>query len=168
MPPSHEKEQIALGIVNNGTKILVITKPIQYYQAESGPTRFPTNSSGTISQAVQHLFPGGKIQEGESPISAAMREVAEETGVRFRFNQIGFIYPVAHVKQHPHTGKEIFYYFWEITDPPPLQPSQRESIISANWVPISQLRLYMPTLNRDVWNYLKIFSIVQRNYNYNH
>ena len=63
---SHGETQIALGIVVNENKVLVIERQ----QREVGRN----------GQPIVWAFPGGKIEAGETPQEAAVREVEEETG----------------------------------------------------------------------------------------
>lgn len=51
-------------------------------EEESGPTVLITERSHTLrAHAGQPSFPGGRLEGAESPVAAALRETAEETGL---------------------------------------------------------------------------------------
>ena len=86
--------------------------------------------------------PGGEIQPGESPATAAARETFEETGYQIE------VYENIHVqKSHPFfwEGEEYFsttdYFFAKLKSntPDEKQMDQREPyIIEHTWFPIAQ------------------------------
>jgi len=55
-------------------------------------------------------FPGGKVEAGESPTDAAVRETHEEVGLTVK--AVG----VLGQRTHPVTGREMVYVACEITD----------------------------------------------------
>jgi 8-oxo-dGTP pyrophosphatase MutT (NUDIX family) len=56
-------------------------------------------------------FPGGKIDEGESPERAACREAEEETGVKLRENDLKFLRDTSSSTVREKNGKQIQYKY---------------------------------------------------------
>ncbi len=84
-------------------------------------------------------LPKGKIEPGESPEAAALREVSEETGLTGLF--IDGIYPSTwHVYQSNYKGsegtwilKETKWYSMHVTEDQPLVPETGEDIEQVRW-----------------------------------
>ncbi len=62
-----EAIRVALGIVTDGDQVLLVERR--------------GIEKGSSCSVLKWAFPGGKIETGESPQEAAIREVAEETGM---------------------------------------------------------------------------------------
>lgn len=72
---------IPAGVVPKAAAVLV---PI--VKRPSGPTVLLTQRhSGLAKHAGQIAFPGGRLDEGETPVDAALREAEEETGLSRSF-----------------------------------------------------------------------------------
>lgn len=85
-------------------------------------------------------FPGGKIQPGESPADAAVREVLEETGLAIEVQK-----PLAIVShQYPHGAVRLHFYLCTPTaSPTPRAPFQ--------WLDRRRLReLDFPEANAEI------------------
>jgi len=78
-------------------------------------------------------FPGGKIQPGESPEAAAVRECVEETGLLV---EPLFRYP-DRVQWYDHDRVELFFIACRLSPAAPLPP--REPF---RWVPRDRLKDY--------------------------
>lgn len=95
-------------------------------------------------------FPGGKIESGESPASAAVRECWEETGLR-----VVVVAPFSeHVEPYDHGRVRLHFFRCR-----PLQPT---GAIRApfRWVSLSELALLpFPTGNRNVLRRLTRSSV---------
>jgi len=64
-------------------------------------------------------FPGGKIQPGETPEAAAVRECREETGLSV---EPLFRYP-EHLHQYDHGQVHLFFVACRPADPSPREPA---------------------------------------------
>lgn len=83
-----------------------------------------------------YTFPKGKIEKGETPETAALREIAEETGlrkidiakrltaVRYMYNRNGLI------------AKTVQYFLCVATGREPIRTLKEEGIHDAKWVPV--------------------------------
>jgi 8-oxo-dGTP diphosphatase len=83
-------------------------------------------------------FPGGKVEPGESPRSAAARECREEAGLDV---QVGFAYPLV---EHQYEHGRLLLHFFACT------PSQPAAIPKPpyEWIPASKLgELPFPAAN---------------------
>lgn len=77
--------------------------------------------SGTGYRDGQYGLPSGKVEQGESLIDAARREVVEETGLALRANQL----ILGHVMERvTTTGRWIDWFF--VADEWDGQPTNRE------------------------------------------
>ncbi len=105
-------------------------------------------------------FPKGKIEEGESPELAAMREVAEETGIR----------DFCISKQLPSTFhtyelcgqlilKETYWFVMHNQGNEKLIPQTEEDISLAEWVPKSMVDINLansyPSL-KSLWEHIEL------------
>lgn len=91
-------------------------------------------------------FPGGKVDERETPEEAAARECLEETGLAVR---VGEPYPTV---EHEYEHGWVKLHFFAATPVEPLRPP-REPF---RWVPISELERYaFPAANDRVIRRLK-------------
>ena len=98
------------------------------FDAEADPTHVTASAVVTGRRGVllhRHkrlgvwLQPGGHVDAGESPLHAAQRELAEETGIRAAAVSAA----VLHVDVHPggrgHTHLDVRYHFTADADPAP-------------------------------------------------
>jgi 8-oxo-dGTP diphosphatase len=98
------------------------------------------------------LYPGGHVDPNETPAEAAIREVAEETGIQAQvLGEIGFTHPAVQGHVPPWTVIEM-----DVTDTKDGQHrhidfvyvcrassgkliAQREEVNDARWVPVSEI-----------------------------
>ncbi len=81
----NEVKDVSCGIVNKDDKILMVKRCKK-------------------EKDLLWVFPGGKIEDGETSEQACVREVFEETGVNVSI--IGLLGE----RVHPNTGVKIYYY----------------------------------------------------------
>lgn len=74
------------------------------------------------------LFPGGKVEQGESEDAAVVREVEEETGVRCRVES-----PLGR-RIHPTTKREMSYWLCSAASHQ-ISPRNPHEIAEARWFP---------------------------------
>lgn len=75
-------------------------------------------------------FPGGKVEEGELPIEAALREVFEEVSVKLQVSNLKFYKSMTY--QYPNKTLNFFIYAFE---------DQKELFSSEGWKEITLDRL---------------------------
>lgn len=86
-------------------------------------------------------LPKGKIDEGEKPREAAIREVQEETGVQHLEDSMALpltwhVYPLPEKHGGPGWALKPTYWYWMRTPGQPvLTPQAEEDIAEAVWIP---------------------------------
>jgi 8-oxo-dGTP diphosphatase len=121
--PSEPETSIAVAVVRRSGHVLIGPRPPD------------------VPLAGFWEFPGGKVQQGESPEVAAVRECREETGLEIRVEapceEVVFAYP---------HGRLRIYFF-------PSRPLGEPAVPRApfRWVPLSELTGYpFPPANQSV------------------
>ena len=116
-----EPTPIAIAVVRQGDRFLIGQRP------------------ASVALANYWEFPGGKVEPGETPPAAAVRECLEETGLHVR---VLFAYP-EHVQQYDHGRVRLFFFACE-----PQQPAENP-IAPYRWVQRDELSTYeFPAGNR--------------------
>jgi 8-oxo-dGTP diphosphatase len=87
-------------------------------------------------------FPKGKLEEGESFVEAALREVAEETGLRCEIERYIGVTNYTHRKGQP---KIVAYYLMTSIEG---EFSPNEEVDELRWLPIDQVHDHL-TWDRD-------------------
>lgn len=124
-----------LGIITDNNKILIGKLKKEQLEAFGG---------------IEYVFPGGKIEDGETSTNAVIREIKEETGLdTVIVEKIG-------ERVHPKTLKEIEYFHCKrISGVETTASSENNDIDTLVWVDIKELPTYMPTLFPKVKEYLE-------------
>lgn len=94
-------------------------------------------------------LPKGKLDPGEQYAEAALREVAEETGVRARLGRF------AGVLQYAVNGQSKVVCMWEMTAESIGHPEDTDEVAEIRWVPRDEaLRLLSHEQNRELLRHL--------------
>lgn len=89
---------------------------------------------------ITYIFPGGKIENGETVEHAAEREALEETGLLVKANKI------LGSGVHPVTQKEIYYVSCQMDDlTQHAHAGPNEPVDGWQWVELSDLEKFMPS-----------------------
>lgn len=89
-------------------------------------------------------LPKGKIEKGESPEWAGMREVKEETGLRGHGLQSHFEDTYHIFYRNRWKFKQTWWYRMTVIGRPDLKPQIKEGITDVRWVPLDELRREIP------------------------
>jgi len=99
--------------------------------------------------ADEWSLPKGKLDPGENYPDAALREVAEETGVRARLGRF------AGVLQYAVNGHNKVVCMWEMTAESVGQPEDTDEVAEIRWVTREEaLRLLTHEQNRELLRHL--------------
>ena len=121
--------------------------------------RIRVEKSGEFG-GMPYVFPGGKVEKGETIEEAVVREAKEETGLNVKVvNKIGF-------NIHPITHKEVHYYHCcninnsSLDGHPETKLPPDEDIELLKWVPLYDLKKYMP--DTCLFNYFHVLMQMEQ------
>jgi 8-oxo-dGTP diphosphatase len=83
------------------------------------------------------VLPGGKLEPGETPEAATVREVLEETGLTVTPRR------ALGERIHPATGKHLVYVACDVTAGT-AHVADTDELDAVEWVPIGELAAYVP------------------------
>ncbi len=127
-------KEIALGIVRCNDQVLLIERR--------------RKEQGLNNESLNWVFPGGQIEPGETPNSAAEREVYEETGCTVEAAR------VLDQLQHPTFPAYVYYIACNLTNIAPNKIDD-SGVVQAQWVQISKLGSFVTSsLNEKVIDHL--------------
>jgi A/G-specific adenine glycosylase len=124
-PPTRKipHHTVAVGVIRKGGKILITQRP-------------PEGLLGGLWE-----FPGGKVEEGETPVEAVVREIREELGIRVSVGDP--IAAVRHAYSHFRITLHAFHCRHVRGTPKTVQPYR--------WIVPDELHHYaFPTANRKI------------------
>jgi 8-oxo-dGTP pyrophosphatase MutT (NUDIX family) len=112
--------------------------------------RFIEAAGGLIQKENAYLFiyrldkwdlPKGKIDRGENPEQAAIRECVEECGID-GLSITGELPSSYHIYPHKgsHVLKKTYWYAMTTSDETPLKPQTEENIEKAEWLGIDEIK----------------------------
>lgn len=93
-------------------------------------------------------FPGGKIEAGESPEQAAVREVLEETGCAVRTGR------VLGSRVHPATCADVIYVAAAPIGGTDVTARAPGEVAEARWLALAEVASLMPDMHEPVLVYL--------------
>ncbi len=93
-------------------------------------------------------FPGGKIETGEDPENAAVREVLEETGLQIQATGI------IGSRVHPMTGVRMVYVAAELAGEPGVMAGKSGELAEVRWASLAEARERMGGMSEAVRQYL--------------
>lgn len=112
---------------------------------DQGRVLIGRRSPTAASAAGLHEFPGGKVEAGEDPATAAQRECQEETGLPVAIGRLLTKSTVA------DTGATIFFFEGSVTDDKLLRPCR-----PFTWLTADDLRAcQFPPANNAVLDWLR-------------
>lgn len=115
-----------------------------------------------------YVFPGGGVEEGETPEQAAVRELEEETLIAVELNKL--LYKITYFEQRPERNAQLFYLCSYVSGEPALHADSIEQlkmnagngVYIPQWVPLDRIRSLMlypfwirDRLNDDIKNGFK-------------
>jgi 8-oxo-dGTP diphosphatase len=92
---------------------------------------------GHDPHAGKWAFPGGHVDQGESSRTAAVRELAEETGITFRGDALRQVGVFDEPGRDPR-GRYVTVAYAAIVDRP-IQPMPGDDAVQARWWPVTDL-----------------------------
>lgn len=104
------------------------------YETPQGPSLLYTRRTDTMrSHAGQISFPGGRVERGEAPRDAALREAEEEVGLR----DVG---DVRHFTDYlTFRGTTIIAFVGHASGAPPRAPASQDEVAEVFLVPVDAL-----------------------------
>jgi 8-oxo-dGTP diphosphatase len=96
------------------------------------------------------VFPGGKVEPGESPAQAAARECLEETGLQVRVE-----HEIAR-RRHPATGRHLVYLACTPTTAAAVRTPPTAELVELRWLERDQVEDLLPDLHDSVRRYLRL------------
>lgn len=104
---------------------------------EDGPRVVLTQRSETLrSHASQVSFPGGKLDPGETPVQAALRETWEEVGVDPSAVEVMGSFPELWLGPSSNAVTPVLGW---VREPHPLRVIDRGEVARVEWVPVADL-----------------------------
>lgn len=94
------------------------------------------------------VFPGGRIHDGETPVAAAVRECAEETGLTVTAGT------VIGQRTHPVTGQHIAYIACTANDGAAARVAAPDELVEVRWLGLDEIDDVMPDLFAPVREHL--------------
>ncbi|HEX5121164.1 MAG TPA: NUDIX hydrolase [Pseudonocardiaceae bacterium] len=115
---SDERPSIASAIITHNGKVLLVRRRVK-------------------ERSLSWQFPGGQIEQGESPGDAAVREVREETGLVVAASEL------IGDRIHPNTGRSMIYVACGVVRGE-AQVVDDEELDALTWAGLGEISDYIP------------------------
>jgi len=93
-------------------------------------------------------FPGGKLDPGETPAAAAIREVREETGLQVAVREL------LGERVHPVTGRTIIYLACDPTCGVEVQATAADELAEVRWLSAAETEELLPDMYPPLRTYV--------------
>jgi 8-oxo-dGTP diphosphatase len=92
------------------------------------------------------VFPGGGVEEGETPEQAAVRELEEETSILVDLDRL--VFKLTYFEQRPERNTQLFYLCKYVSGEPSLHSASEElaymnagnGVYIPQWVPLDRIQ----------------------------
>ena len=119
---------------------------IVYKKTEKG-FRFLVLKWRNSQNHVLYTIPKGHIENNETPIEAALREISEETGLQQRFfevikfiKKISFSFTARHLEGNPTVDKDVHVFLVKYTGTFNPRVQRKERFVGYDWVEMKDLK----------------------------
>ena len=115
------------------------------FQRAAGGIVFKNDAVLSIFRLNRWDFPKGHVEDGETDAHAALREVAEETGMDELTieKDLNYTYHIFRDKDHGFVLKETHWYQMRTASEKTPVPQTQENILLAEWIPASQRNIIL-------------------------
>lgn len=129
----------------------------KYIEASGGIVKNDKNELLVIHRLGVPDLPKGKIEKGETPKQAAIREVEEECGIT-NFQVVEELEPSFHIYSHKNKQvlKKTYWYKMAYSGNEKLIPQIEEDITFVEWCNSSKIEVYREKTYKSLKNYFKI------------
>ncbi|HPW67617.1 MAG TPA: NUDIX domain-containing protein [Salinivirgaceae bacterium] len=136
-----------------------LKKHFEVIKAAGGVVLNENNEFLVIDRLGKWDFPKGKLEKGEKPKIAAIREVTEECGIDSP-TIIDFAGYTHHVFQHKtKTILKTTYWYRMSCKKQPLTPQTSEDIVDAFWIASKYKAIFIENTHASIADFFKTFTI---------
>jgi len=87
-------------------------------------------------------FPGGRIELGETPEQAIIREMKEETGLDVKVKRM---FDAHMLRQYVNNKRGLVVFVWFLVEPADKrEPKANDDLVEVKWVPKKEAMTYFP------------------------
>jgi 8-oxo-dGTP pyrophosphatase MutT (NUDIX family) len=111
---------------------------------------------------IEYVLPKGHIENDESPLETALREISEETGLSEKdlkvikfMNTINYSFIATYLEWTPMIHKEVSLFLVKYTGKDEPRPRKEERFIGYKW--------FTPELLKDTWMKPDVIGFIEKN-----